>query len=343
MLTSLELGPGGSFLSYFVKSLTSARTPPSSTGVDLTGQTAIITGGYTGLGYACAEILLKSNLSHLIITVRNETKGKEAAAKLQSVNPTTKIEVWLLDMLSYDSVQTFVQHCNKLDRIDFIILNAGVVSGQFTLNETTKHEETFQVNYLSTALLTILLLPVLKSKRTVDKPSRITIVGSGLAVSAKFAERKAHSVIAAFDNPEYWAMTDRYSTTKLLLLPFISELAHYVDSSDVVVNVADPGFASNAGLDRNAPFVVKVVNGLMRALIARTVEAAAWTYVDAAVVKPITTHGSWIANWVVYPFPKVLYTPEGKRAGDKLWEETLAELEWANVRGILSPIGKGSD
>lgn len=302
MTTSTDLGPAGSFILYFLKSLTVFRFA-KTTPIDLTGQTAIITGGYSGIGYKCAETLLVNKLSHLVITVRNEKKGNEAAAKLRSLHPGAKIEVWPLDMLSYDSIQAFIKRCNDdLPRIDFIILNAGMVSGEFSINESTGHEVCFQVNYLSTALLTILLLPILKAKRNPkqDKPSRITIVGSGLALSANFPERNSQGVVAAFDSREYFDPVDRYSTTKLLLLIFLSKIAPYVDPSDVVINVADPGFVATPGLDRNISPLLRYINGLSRKLVARSIYSGGWAYVDAAVVKPDTTHGSWISNWDVY-------------------------------------------
>lgn len=37
-----------------------------------------------------------------------------------------------------------------------------------------------------------------------------------------------------------------------------------------------------------------------------------------------------------------MYSPEGKKAGDTLWEETLADLDWAGARGILAAMGKGN-
>lgn len=303
MVTSSDLGPAGPFIFYFLKSLTVSRFA-KTTPLDLTGQTAIITGGYSGIGYKCAEILLANKLSHLVITVRNEKKGNEAAAKLRNLHPGAKIEVRPLDMLSYDSIQAFVKRCNDdLPRIDFVILNAGMVSGEFSINQSTGHEVCFQVNYLSTALLTILLLPVLKAKRNTkqDKPSRITIVGSGLALSANFRERGSQSVIAAFDNREYFDSVDRYSTTKLLLLIFLSKLAPYVDPSDVVVNVVDPGFVATPGLDRNVSPLLRYINGLSRKLVGRSLYCGGWAYIDATVVKPDTTHGSWVSNWDVYP------------------------------------------
>lgn len=187
-------------------------------------------------------------------------------------------------------------------RIDFAILNAGAKNGNFIVNQDTKHESVFQVNYLPTALLTILLLPVLRAKRAAGKPGRLTLVGSGLALVAKFPERNADAIIPAFDDPTRWtvqAAAERYSTTKLILLMFLVKLKDRVDPEEVVDNVADPGFVQNAGFDRHFPFLAKTFLGLLRATIARSTKAGAWTYVDAAILKPDTTHGSWLYNWNV--------------------------------------------
>lgn len=51
------------------------------------------------------------------------------------------------------------------------------------------YEGVIQVNYLSTALLTILLLPILKAKSPAGSPSRLTIAGAALALAAKFPNK----------------------------------------------------------------------------------------------------------------------------------------------------------
>ena len=39
-------------------------------------------------------------------------------------------------------------------------------------------------------------------------------------------------------------------------------------------------------------------------------------------------------------FPKMMYTIEGKKAMERLWVETMVELEFANVREILTALEK---
>jgi hypothetical protein len=63
--------------------------------------------------------LLGLKLSRLILAVRSPDMGEAAAATMRKQYPKTIIEVWELDMCSYDT---------QLSRIDIAILNAGVRS-----------------------------------------------------------------------------------------------------------------------------------------------------------------------------------------------------------------------
>ncbi len=151
-----------------------------------------------------------------MLAVRSISKGEAAAQKLRIAAPGASIEVWALDMDSYASIQGFAHQCTSLDRIDFAMLNAGTSSLEFSLNKSTGHENIFQVNYLSTALLTLVLLPVLRAKHAPGKPAHLSMTGSGLALTAKFANQNARPLIPSFDDPTGWnlsAAADRYSTS----------------------------------------------------------------------------------------------------------------------------------
>ena len=79
--------------------------PPEST--DLSGQTAIITGSNVGLGYEASLQLLGLKLTNLILAVRSIEKGEKAASEMRLLHPKANIEVWPIDLTSYDSVQAF--------------------------------------------------------------------------------------------------------------------------------------------------------------------------------------------------------------------------------------------
>lgn len=207
-------------------------------------------------------------------------------------------------MLSYESIQAFADRCRKLPQLDTAILNAGMTRPDFVISPSTGHEEMFQVNYLSTALLAILLLPALHSDIS-ETPGRLTIVSSGVALISRFSNLKAMPLLPSFDDGKHWdlnAASERYSVSKTLLLMLVSRLSEVVDSSKVVINAVDPGFVGGSGLHRNMGGLLRAVFGIMKALSARSLPQGAWTYLDAAVVKGEETHGCFLMDWKITPY-----------------------------------------
>lgn len=282
---------------------TKPKAPPATT--TLSGQTALVTGSNIGIGLECARQFLKLQVSHLILGVRSIERGEQAAAPLRKSYPNAKIEVWPLDMLSYKSVEAFAKRCEGLGRLDVAVLNAGVTVANFVINESTGHEQILQVNYLSTALLSILLLPTLsKSVSGKKTPGRLTIVSSGMALMAQFPNIEAVPLLPSFDDGTGWdlnAATERYGTSKLLLLMFVSKISDLVDSEKVIVNAVDPGFVQGTGLHRHLGVGFRAMFAVMKTLSARSLEQGAWAYVDAAVVEGKETHGCFMMDYKISP------------------------------------------
>ncbi|ROT38307.1 NAD(P)-binding protein [Sodiomyces alkalinus F11] len=333
--SSLPRLPQG-YLSLFRSSqCTKPQFPPKDT--DLSGQTAIISGANAGLGLQCARLLLDLKLSHLILASRSLERGNAAAKSLRENHPqaTVEVEVWALDMASYPSIQDFARRCGTLPRLDLVILNAGLVNPTFEL-APTGHEEMFQVNYLSTVFLSMLLLPVLAEKAPQGAPGRLTVVSSGLSMHAKFAEHAADPLFPAFGKQAGFDPMERYATTKLLQHLWAYRLADFVSADDVVVNLVDPGFCKGTDLHRNASGVVKIIIASVKSLTGRSLEAGAATYIDAAVIKGKESHGSYVMDWRIFPYGEFFYTPHCKEATRKLWDETLEALSFADVKNILA-------
>ncbi|KAI1131134.1 retinol dehydrogenase 12 [Nemania abortiva] len=311
---------------------------PVPPGTDLSSQVAIITGGNSGLGLEAGRQLLQLKLSHLVIAVRSQSKGDEAAKSLRKEFPHAQVSVMLLDMNSYDSIAAFAEQCKSLPRIDMVILNAGLVSGEFfTTAKDTGHEYSLQVNYVSTALLTILLLPILKSKRVAGaKAPVLSIVTSDTAYWA--AVEKQGPVLTQLDKPEKYAPMPWYQTTKLLQQFFVSKLAAEIDSRDVTVNMVNPGLCGGTEFGKSgAGFsaAVMAVFRFIKWINARSAETGASTYVDAVVVKGEESHGSYVSDWAIRPYPQILYTEEGAQVRERLWEETMEELNFAGASEII--------
>lgn len=288
----------GSLLNFFYRQLT--YTPPEVSGVNLLGKTAIVVGASSGVGLECSRQLLDLGVSKLILAVRNEPKGQATATDLSRGRENfsqDRIEVWKIDLSSYNSVSSFAERTKGLKRIDFIILNAGRVSTKMTLNPNTGHEETIQVNYLSTALLAILLLPIVKSKRsTQQQPTRITFTSSDVAAWTSFKERKEDPLLPAFDKQGKVDMADRMMVSKLLGQFFLFELAGHVRPSVAVINSATPGMIHDSEFNREIDNTVlgKIAKFFMRR-IGYSSAIGARMVVDAAVNHSDETHGQLLA------------------------------------------------
>ncbi|KAF4953186.1 hypothetical protein FGADI_6161 [Fusarium gaditjirri] len=273
---------------------------PLPTPLYLKEKTAIITGSNTGLGLEASRQLLSLGLSHLIMAVRSQTKGDAVASLLRAQFPDSTISVWILNMESYDSIEAFAARCATLPRIDIVILNAALIKPVFT-RASTSHELTVQVVYLSTALLTVLLLPILKSKKTAldSRPPVITVVGSDLAYRADMQTMSA--VLEQLDKDRDYRQFVWYARSKLLLIFFVSKLAESVDPNHVLLNMVNPGTTRDTAFLREfSPLVARLV-GILQFLFARPVEVAATTYLDACLVRGTESHGSFVSDWTIKP------------------------------------------
>ncbi|KAH8885826.1 NAD(P)-binding protein [Thozetella sp. PMI_491] len=310
---------------------------PLPQGTDLAGRVVIVTGGNSGVGFEACRQFLRLRPAHLIITVRSQAKGDEAKEKLHKDFPDALVSAWLLDMESYESITAFAKRCETLARIDIVVLNAGVQKNIFELNTDTQHEKTLQVNYLSTALLATLLLPVLKSKKPVSsKPPVLSIVASDTAYWGSIDSSRP--IIAQFDNPETFSR-NQYQNSKLLLFWFVRKVSELVPSNDIVINLSNPGMTAGTSLNDElfAKFnpVAKGVANRMKKLLARTVEDGATNYIYATVVQGEESHGSFVSDWTIQPYPFVVYGETGEEIKERLWDETMKELEFSGAADIF--------
>jgi len=280
-------------------------TPPAvkRRDVDLSGKTAIITGSNQGLGLETARQLLDLG-SKVILAVRNESKGEAARKELargRNLEPGM-IEVWKLDLASYESIISFAERSKGLQHLDIAVLNAGI----YKLHEEfgpKGYEENVQLNYLCNVLLASLLLPVLAEKRRGDKPGRLVLVSSDTAGWAKFEERTAKPLLPAFKQKmKKWDMQERYGTSKLLGQLFLVELAKRVPSSTVTVTSANCGLCYGTSLSREGDgLLIGFVAGILTRIIGRNCSIGARTFVHAAASLGEEAHGQYVEDSTLHP------------------------------------------
>jgi len=306
MVASKDMPPRTEgFGSTFFKNQFRTTIPiPTRKEADVTGKVAIVTGANSGLGLESSKQLLALGLSRLTIAVRSPSRGEAAASKLRLAYPKAAIDVWALDMESYQSVQDFVRRCDShLSQIDIVILNAGGMAFKFR-KAPNGHEQAVQVNYLSTVLLVLLLVPILKAKSSASAtPPHITVVSSIMGHLAKWTKRNAKPLLPSFDDEKipYSEYQERYGVSKQLGQLFLVKLTDYVKADDVIINMVDPGLTKGTRLAASLPIYLKPLYAVFLGVAARPVNRGAATYIDAAVIQGKESHGCFLLNCGIAP------------------------------------------
>lgn len=135
------------------------HTPATSLvdGVDLSGKTALVTGGYSGIGLETVRALASAG-ARVIVPARNRQKAESALASIPG-----QIEIADMDLADLSSVKQFtdelVSHGYPLH---LLINNAGIMA--CPLSRTPQGWETqFGVNHMGHFALTLGLLPALRN------------------------------------------------------------------------------------------------------------------------------------------------------------------------------------
>jgi retinol dehydrogenase-12 len=172
------------FLTSFLKSQFTALPYPTSS---FAGQTIIITGANTGLGLEAARHFARLGASKVILGCRSLERGLAAKASIEESlsnnNDNNKdtnnnvVEVWQVDLTSYESVKEFCRKVEGLERVDAVVENAGLATPHY--EEIESMESTITVNVISTFLMSLLLLPKLRADAvTYNIVPHLTIVAS---------------------------------------------------------------------------------------------------------------------------------------------------------------------
>jgi NAD(P)-dependent dehydrogenase (short-subunit alcohol dehydrogenase family) len=199
---------------------------------EMTGKTVVITGGNTGIGKEAA-VGLAGLGARVVITSRNEERGRAARDEIAERSGNAQVELMPLDLASFQSIRSFASDVlDRLDGPDVLVNNAGLILQR--RRETQEgFEETFGVNHLGHFLLTDLLLERLRA----SAPARVVVVSSH---AHKGARRGLDFDDLQAERGYKWM--DAYNKSKLANIYFARELARRLDGTGVTVNSLHPGF-----------------------------------------------------------------------------------------------------
>ncbi|CAJ2507070.1 Uu.00g082560.m01.CDS01 [Anthostomella pinea] len=294
---------------------------------DCTGMTVIVTGANTGIGREAARHFVRLNAARVILGCRNTTKGEAAKTSIEtSTGRPDVVEVWQVDLGSFASVREFCRRADaRLDRLDVLLENAGVAV--LPHRPLEGHNEEITVNVISTMLMGLLLLPVLRrTAMRFNTVPHLTFVASGGHYYTDLEEvRDAASIFDELRRDR--DMKSRYMVSKMLLLLAVRQLATETNTSgkpQVVINMLNPGFCRTE-LWRNTPAAFRWIVDLV-GLTARSSEMGSRTLFSAAVAGE-ETHGRYMSNCVLSDESPWARSPQGYEVQGRVSAELKAIVD----------------
>ncbi|MBN8869650.1 MAG: SDR family oxidoreductase [Solirubrobacterales bacterium] len=296
---------------------------------DLTGRTAIVTGGNSGIGLIeCRELARRG--ARVILACRNQEKGEQALAEIRrelgDVGEDAQIEVRPLDLASLASIRAFAESfaIDHPDGLDLLVNNAGVMAPP-RLETEDGFELQFGTNHLGHFALTGLLFDSLK--RTQD--SRVVTVSSIAARMGKLNFDDLHGR----KSYRRWLA---YGQSKLANLVFALDLQTLINQAglDIKSMAAHPGVSAtnltSGGNDLDSGLMGLLSKPFLKLndlVVAQGAEAGALPILRAAT-DPDLAGGSYIGpdgrgerrGRPVIVAPRKLAL--NREVADRLWQES---------------------
>jgi NAD(P)-dependent dehydrogenase (short-subunit alcohol dehydrogenase family) len=263
--------------------------PPKDPDVSFEGKTILVTGASSGLGYEAALKFAQKGASKVILTARTVDKGQAAKDAIEAkVGKREIVEVWQLEMGSYESIKSIVEKAKGLERLDIVVLNAGVMTKDYRVSEYG-WETTLQINVLSTTLLALMLLQKLRASKTPEWTPVLEIVSSGLYRRVEIPNSFANAPLEAYNKPENFKRQNQYNVSKFFVQCVVKHIAKMTQPDEaskpeVIVPSVCPG-ACKSGLGRElmGNVIVRTLANIFFALFTRTAEEGSRSFVSGTV------------------------------------------------------------
>ncbi|KAI1298821.1 short-chain dehydrogenase/reductase [Xylaria venustula] len=314
VITATESRPGG---------------PPADLNIK-SQNTKLLTGANTGLGFQAAQKYAALGAERLILGVRSQEKGEEAKRAIVKATGHSNIDILTVDLTSFDSVQAFVEKLEKTtDKLDVALLNAGLGNPTYE-KSPLGWEMAVQVNVLSTALMAVLLLPILRSTAARGSTPHLTFVNSnGHDLAKREWLEPEGSLLQASNREKGWVAENSYSMVKLEGMAVMQHIAKTITagntttgSPEIIVNAVCPGLCKTE-LGRKFGVVQRAIGNLVLSFIARTAEQGSRTLVSGTALGP-ESHGRFWHHDVLYPI------------GEMAKDEALMRQTWDEIQEVIS-------
>ncbi|MBZ9935549.1 SDR family NAD(P)-dependent oxidoreductase [Mesorhizobium sp. BR1-1-16] len=218
-------------------------------GVDLSGKTAIVTGGYSGLGRETVRVLRGAG-ARVIVPARDTNRAREALRRIEGV------EIWSTDLLDSRSIAAFAaRFLNENAALHILVNSAGIMALPERELDARGYELQFATNHLGHFELTTRLLPALRAA----KGARVVSVSS---LGHRYSP--VHFDDINFEHREYgpWLAYGQSKTANIL---FAIELDAREKANGIRAFSLHPGSIAGTGLEKHIPTKMLIDAGVLDA------------------------------------------------------------------------------
>lgn len=195
------------------------------------GKIALITGANKGIGLEIARQLGEQGIT-VLLGVRDENRGREAAEKLKAENIDARIVQ--LDVTNQDTIDAAAKHIeSEFGKLDILVNNAGVAIDSVPPSQLDIEvlRRTYDTNFFGVFAVTKAMLPLLRK----SDAGRIVNMSSGLGSLAQNTD----------PNWEYAQVKLlAYNSSKTALNAMTIQFAYELKDTPIKINSADPGYVA---------------------------------------------------------------------------------------------------
>lgn len=285
-----------------------------SEGVDLSGQTAVVTGANAGIGLETARVLALRG-AHVIMACRDLDKAKRARKTVvresEGALSADSFEVCALDLASLESVRACASGLVATGRpIHLLVNNAGVMLPNRRVT-SDGFEAHFGTNHLGHFLFTNLLLEPL---RAAGQARVVNVASEAMQMSGLTAELEDLNW-----ERKKWSGWKAYGSSKLMNLMFTRALHRRFGEDGITSNALHPGIVrTELARSQSGPFVLL---GLLMLPWMKKVQGGAATSVYAATAPEYgTTGGAYLADCAPTRAPKLAANEDVQ---ERLWSMSV--------------------
>ena len=208
----------------------------------------IVTGATDSMGSLITRRLAEQG-KPVLLACRNVEKAERYAQSLMAATRNRDLQAMQLVLSSFDQVKDFIERFKKLNRPIAALVNNASTLPRHSKMSPDGYEHTIQVNFLSTALISMLAYPLMAD--------------GGRIILSTSLSRRLVSLPYEFPAVSHFTQIGAYAQSKLALTLFSIYMSTVMKIGRVSVNCVNPGviktgvLALHNWLDRAADYLVK--------------------------------------------------------------------------------------